>query len=106
MAPAPIVDVFIARDGARWRLYVAPGAWCPPMVHDHLNAQGEASIANFDAAELERFLWAADAPHALRSTATGGAQIEARGRSAIVLAEWLAAKLDERPAIVHGRSPV
>ena len=65
---SPVLDIFIGTDRAAWRLYVAPHAWCPPMLRDHLEA---FPVAEPDLAELDRHTWANDAPYEKRVTKTG-----------------------------------
>ena len=85
----PAVDVFIGRDHGGWRLYVARGSWCPPMLRDRLDEQLEAfPVGEPDLEELERHMWDCDAPYEKRE-ATMGVQITARGRSATALLVWL-----------------
>lgn len=85
----PKVDVFIGRHGETWRLYVAPGSWCPPMLRDRLGGQLEAwPVAEPDLEALDRHMWTCDAPYEQRA-ATAGVQLVARGRSAVVFITWL-----------------
>lgn len=86
----PAVDVFIGRDHDAWRLYVAPGSWCPPMIRDRLDKQLEAfPVAEPDLDDLDRHMWKLDAPYEKRVSTMGGVQIMANGRSAVSLAVWL-----------------
>ena len=84
---APVLEILIVPDGDGARLYV--GSWCPPAVRSRFDAQLSAVIRTKpDAGELEQFMFAADAPYRFQARA-GKLEIVARGRSAIVLGEWM-----------------
>jgi hypothetical protein len=86
---APIIDVLIARDGDAWRLYSAPYSWRTPFSL-HIDKRGDIyPVGRPDVADLDSFMWDADAPFERRPTADGGVEIVARGRSAVTLAVWL-----------------
>lgn len=88
---SPVLDIYIGRDGERWRLHVAPMSWLPGVVRRHMNERREVfPVAKPDAADLDAFMFAMDAPYERRLTADGGLEIQASGRSAIVLHEWIA----------------
>ncbi len=55
-----------------------------------LDVHGEAfPVREPDLQGLENFMFQLDAPYTKSVTKTGGVEIEARGRSAVVLGEWL-----------------
>jgi hypothetical protein len=88
---APVLEVLLARETKGARLYVA--AWCPPSIRLILDRQMSAVLTEFpDVSNLDRFMFAADAPYVARAT-SAGFEIEAHGRSAIVLGEWLEERL-------------
>ena len=94
--PAPVIDVFFSRHGDAWRLYLAPGSWAPPMLRDRTDEHGEIyPVGEPDLADLDRHMWATDAPFEKRGATTGGVQIVARGRSAVVMLVWLERLLGE-----------
>jgi hypothetical protein len=81
-------DAFIGRHGDGWRLYVV--GWTAPYLRQKLDQHGEAfPTREPDLADLERFMWGLDAPYQRRLTLSGDVELQAKGRSAIVLAEWL-----------------
>ncbi len=86
----PRLDVFLLRDGASWRLLFAGGSWRPERLRQRMNEAREVPVKEPDLADLERHQWACDAPYTVQpTTCGGGVALLARGRSAIVLAEWL-----------------
>jgi hypothetical protein len=92
---APVLDVFISRHASASRLYLAPGAWCPPILRTHLDSALEAfPVARVDLDELERHMWNTDAPYERAVTRQGGVHLFARGRSAVSLLVWLAGLLE------------
>lgn len=87
---APVLDLFIGRDGDAWRLYVAARSWRPGLLRDRLDDRGTIfPVAEPDVADLARFMWDVDSPYEKRLTADGGVEILAKGRSAIALTVWL-----------------
>jgi hypothetical protein len=92
MAPkAPVLDLFIGRDGDAWRIYVAPTSWKPELLERRMDEHGEIfPVASPDLADLDRLMWKADAPFERRPTTDGGVEILAQGRSAkVLLLGWL-----------------
>lgn len=86
-----VIDILIVPDHSGARLYVARSSWCPPMLRDRLNGDLEAKLPTLpDWDDLERVMWDTDSPHEKRLTKSGGAEIRARGRSAVTFASWLA----------------
>lgn len=82
------IEVLISRHGSAWRVYAH--GWVAPYVRSRLDADREALVAAApDLADLDRYMWGLDAPYTKRSTSAGGVALEARGRSAIMLWEWL-----------------
>lgn len=93
----PVIDIFIGPDRGGWRLYFPRASWCPPMLRDHLDENLEAfPVKEPDLADLERHMWAGDAPYEKSVTKHGGVEIRASGRSAIVLGVWLETLLWDR----------
>ena len=88
----PVIDLLICRDGEAWRLYLAARSWVPGCLRARIDEDRREvfPVAKPDAAELDAFMFEADAPYERRIIADGGMEILARGRSAIVLHEWLA----------------
>ena len=88
--PALTFDAFIGKHGDAWRLYVAEESHCPPELRAKLDARLEAVLLTQpDLADLERHMWANDAPYQKRDVKRGGVELAAQGRSAAHLAEWL-----------------
>lgn len=82
------IELFFSRDGSAWRLYAR--GWVAPYVRDKLDRHREAfPVAQPDAADLERYMWNLDAPYAQQRATSGGLAIEAAGRSAVMLWEWI-----------------
>ena len=93
-AKAPVIAVFIGRNGDHWRIYFARGSWCPPMLRDRLDEHGEAfPLPAPDLDDLHRHMWETDSPYEKRVTVNGGVELRAKGRSAVSLAVWLDAYL-------------
>ena len=93
MAPkSPVLDLFIGRHGAAWRLYFAPTSWKPEPFQRQMDQRGEIfPVAEPDVAELDRVMWNARAPFERRPTRDGGVEILVQGRSAkVLLLGWLA----------------
>ena len=87
----PVVDVLIARDGTAWRLYSATHATSSPTLSRHANERGDVyPVRQPDLDGLHEFMWSCDAPYDVRPLVDGGAEICARGRSAVCLWVWLA----------------
>jgi len=85
----PVIDVLIARDGDAWRLYSAPRSWRTPFSL-HADERGDVyPVGRPDIADLDRFMWETDSPFERRLTPDGGVEMVARGRSAVMLAQWL-----------------
>ncbi len=90
ISKAPVLDLFIGRDGDAWRLYVAPTSWKPMLIADRMDERGSVfPVAKPDVGDLDRFMWNVDSPFEKRLTADGGVEILAKGRSAIALLVWL-----------------
>jgi hypothetical protein len=67
------------------------------MLRDKLDADLEAVLPKLpDWNQLERFMWETDSPYEKRLTTSGGAEIRARGRSAVTLVSWLVDELSGR----------
>ena len=82
------IDVLFSRHGTGWRLYVH--GWIAPYVKQRLDQHGEAfPVAAPDLEDLHRYMWQLDTPYVQRATTVGGVAIEATGRSAVALWEWL-----------------
>jgi len=90
----PKLQVFFGRHGGKWRLYV--NGWAAPYVRGKLDERGEAwPVSEPDLTELRDFMWRLDSPYTHAPTTLGGVAIEARGRSAVALWEWLDGYLTE-----------
>lgn len=90
MEKAPMLDVFIGRDGDAWRLYAAPRSWRPAVLELRMDEHHEIfPVARPDADDLEHFMWESDSPYEHRKTSDGGIEIRAKGRSAVTLLLWL-----------------
>jgi hypothetical protein len=88
MHSQPKLEVFFGRHGDAWRVYV--NGWAAPYVRSKLDAQGEAwPVRAPDLTDLESYMWKLDTPYTAAQTTLGGVAIEARGRSAVALWEWL-----------------
>lgn len=84
------LDLFVSRDGNAWRLYTV--GWVSPSLRSRLDNWGESfPLPEPDLEALERFMRTNDAPFDCRRTTSGGAEISAQGRSAVVLSVWLEA---------------
>jgi hypothetical protein len=87
---APVLDLFIGRDGEAWRLYVAALSWKPMLLRDRVDERGSVfPVAKPDVADLDGFMWDTDSPFERRPTTDGGVEILAKGRSAVTLLVWL-----------------
>jgi hypothetical protein len=87
---APPFDLFVSPDRVGARLYLTRRSWLPPVLRDHLDENLEAKLAALpDWTAFDRFMWETDSPHEKRITTSGGAEIRARGRSAVTLLVWL-----------------
>lgn len=87
---APVLDLFIGRDGDAWRLYVAPASWQPGLLRMRMDEHREIfPVSQPDANDLESFMWETDSPYERRKTSDGGVEILAKGRSAVTLLVWL-----------------
>jgi len=88
----PVTDVLIVREGyAAWRIYFGPRSWDPPMLRRWMNARREVCCAGRpDLEDLERFMWAGDAPYEKRLTGDGGVELFAKGRGGFQLVLWIA----------------
>jgi hypothetical protein len=83
---SPVLEVLIVPEDEGARLYVAD--WCSPALKARLDSQKSVKLdAMPDLGELDRFMFGADAPYRKAST-NGKHEINALGRSAIVLDEW------------------
>lgn len=83
-----IIDLLLSRDGNAWRVYAA--GWVPPSLRSELDNYGERfPLPEPDLDELERFMWAIDAPFTFHRPRGGGVELSARGRSAVALSVWL-----------------
>ena len=90
----PVIDVLIARDGDAWRLYSAPDSWRTPFSLD-VDKRGDIfPVGRPDVGDLDKFMWETDSPFERRSTAYGGLEIVAKGRSAVTLVVWLRALVE------------
>jgi hypothetical protein len=84
--------MLFSRERRSWRLYA--DGWIAPYVRSKLDADREAyPLREPDLADLEQYMWKLDAPYVRRSTSVGGIVIEARGRSVVMIWEWLDAHL-------------
>ncbi len=82
------IQVLFSRDKSAWRMYAE--GWIAPYVRRWLDAHREAfPVREPDLGDLERYMWQVDAPFVQQATAVGGVLIEAKGRSAVVIWEWL-----------------
>jgi hypothetical protein len=87
LAPARL-EVLFGRHGDAWRLYVK--GWAPPYLRVKLDEHGEAwPVRSPDLAELREYMWKLDAPYLEKPTTEGGVALEAVGRSAVMLWEFL-----------------
>jgi len=90
-------ESMFSRERDAWRLYV--DGWIASYVRSKLDAEREAyPVREPDLADLEQYMWKLDAPYVRRSTSVGGIVIEVRGRSTIMLWEWLDAHLSAAAA--------
>jgi hypothetical protein len=107
MAPkAPVLDLFIGRDGDGWRLYVAATSWTPGLLWRRMDERGEIfPVAAPDLADLDRLMGNADAPFDRRPTTDGGVEVLAKGRSAkVLLLGWLTEIIGKSaPTLSHDR---
>lgn len=86
--PSAKIEVFIGRHGDAWRLYTH--GWVAPFLKQKLDRHGEAfPVGEPDLADLEEYMWGLDAPYLVQTSTAGGVAIEAKGRSAVALWEWL-----------------
>ena len=86
-ALTPVIELLFVPEGDGARLYVA--GWCPVTVRERLDAVRSVRIPAFpDLADLEKFMWNADAPYRVRAMGPN-VEIEARGRAAVVVGEWV-----------------
>jgi len=98
VAKTPRIDVFIGRDGDAWRMYSAPNSWRTPFLL-YMDDRGDVfPVGRPEVADLDQFMWDTDSPFERRSTADGGIEIRAEGRSAVTLTVWL------RELIERGRA--
>lgn len=82
------IEALFSRHGDGWRLYVH--GWMAPYLKQKLDRHGEAfPVPAPDPRDLHQFMWQLDAPYVEQPTAVGGLAIEAKGRSAVALWEWL-----------------
>lgn len=89
-AQTPKLDLFLSPHGEAWRLYVGARSWAPPMLRKRMDRHGEVfPVAAPDLDDLERHMWGCDAPYEKRVATTGGVELGAVGRSAVVLLVWL-----------------
>jgi hypothetical protein len=79
---APVLDVFIGRQGDAWRLYFSG-------LTGRVEGWSIFPVGRPDVADLDRFMWDLDSPFERKATADGGLEILAKGRSALALAVWL-----------------
>jgi len=84
----PKIEILFCRDHDAWRLYAH--GWVAPYVRAKLDEHLEAfPVREPDLDDLDQYMWKLDAPYAHSQTELGGVSIEAKGRSAIVIWEWL-----------------
>jgi hypothetical protein len=84
----PVLDVFIGRDAAAWRLYFAPSSWRPR----HFPTADDGTVFPVlrpSVAELDRFIRRVGCRIERRQTVGGGREVLARGRAAVGVAAWL-----------------
>jgi hypothetical protein len=87
---APVLDLFIGRDGEAWRLYVAATSWKPMLLRDRMDERGSVfPVAKPDPDDLDKFMFETDSPYEAGGTTDGGVEILAKGRSAVTLVVWL-----------------
>jgi len=87
---APVLDIFIGRDGEAWRIYLASTSWKPGLLRSRMDEHGQVfPVARPDIEDLDRFMWEVDSPFERRPTTDGGVEILAKGRSAVTLLVWL-----------------
>ena len=88
------LDVYIGPDRVGARLYLTRRSWLPPVLRDHLDENLEAKLPKLpDWEAFDRFMWETDSPHEKRVTTSGGAEIKAKGRSAVTLLVWLESEI-------------
>src|ERR1035438_983842 len=102
-----VLDLFIGRDGAGWRLYVAPTSWKPDVLRRGMDEHGEIfPVAAPDLSDLDRLMGNANAPFERRPTADGGVEVLAQGRSAkVLLLGWLTGIVGCQPTRACPREP-
>lgn len=84
----PKVELLFTKDRESWRLYTH--GWLPPYVRAKVDQQGQASpVRQPDLEDLNKHMWDCDAPYVKRSINPEVVEIDAQGRSAIALWEWL-----------------
>jgi hypothetical protein len=101
----PVLDVFIGRDGDAWRLYFARSSWVPATLG--VPERGSIfPVAQPDPASLNRWMRRTRSRALKRATASGGMEIQARGRDAVALASWLQHLVDAaRRAAANREAP-
>lgn len=84
----PVVEFLLVPEAEGVRLYVA--GWCPPLIRTRPDPARSVHIGRVpDLGDLDSYMWNADAPFRRRASGVN-VEVEARGRSAIVVGEWVA----------------
>jgi hypothetical protein len=86
----PVIDVYIMPEGDAWRIICAPVWREPEVLLPHLDETREIfPVGRPDLEELDRFMWAHDAPYEKQLSEAGGVALFAKGRGGQMLAEWI-----------------
>lgn len=82
------LGLYCARDGEAWRVYVE-AEWLPPYLEHYFDRYREAYPALLDFDDLDRYMAARGAKYRKHITATGSVELDADGKAAVTLSEWL-----------------
>jgi hypothetical protein len=83
-----LLNLFCARQGDAWRLYLRPTA-LPPWFRGSFDKQGEAYPVHLDLDDLDRYMAKRSLAFDKRVSKLGDVELTARGRAAAELMTWL-----------------